>query len=79
MLTDALEPEPVRKALNTLQSHMRRILQRWESTHANARMEGLNSLFQAARARARGCRNDETFIHMIYMIAAPMKCIFKST
>jgi len=79
MLTDASELEPVRKALNTLQTHMGRILQRWQSTYTNARMEGLNSLFQAARARARGYRNDETFILMIYMIAAPMKFIFKST
>jgi hypothetical protein len=27
--------------------------QRWHSNHSNARLEGLNGLFQAARARAR--------------------------
>lgn len=35
-------------------------------------MEGLNGLFQAARARARGYRNESTSIIMIYLIAATM-------
>jgi len=78
-LNDAPELEPVRKALESLERHRQRILQRWTSTYTNARMEGLNSLFQAARARARGYRNNDTFVTMIYMIAAPMRFIFKST
>ncbi len=45
------------------------MLQRWTSTHSNARIEGLNSLFQAARAR----RNTATFITMIHLIAAPIQ------
>lgn len=79
ILTDAPELEAIRNALKTLENHRRRILQRWSSTYTNARMEGLNSLFQAARARARGYRNDQTFITMIYMIAAPIRFFFKST
>jgi len=79
LLTDAPELDPIRKALESLERHRQRILQRWTSTYSNARMEGLNSLFQAARARARGYRNHDTFITMIYMIAAPMRFIFKST
>jgi len=79
LLTDAPELEPVRRALESLERHQQRILQRWTSNHTNARMEGLNSLFQAARARARGYRDNDTFITMIYMIAAPMRFIFKST
>ena len=71
--------EPVAKALETFERHLKRILQRWTSTHTNARIEGLNGLFQAARARARGYRNTETFITMIYLIAAPLGDIFKST
>ncbi len=70
--------EPVRKALRTLEKHAERILQRWSSTYTNARMEGLNSLFQAARARARGYRNTGSFITMIYMIASPAADILKS-
>jgi len=71
--------EPVRKALETFERHLGRILQRWTSTHANARLEGLNGLFQAARARARGYRNTATFITMIYLIAAPIGNLFDST
>ena len=69
----------VRKALETVKKHQKRILERWTSTHSNARMEAMNGLFQAARARARGYRNTATFITMIYLIAAPLGDIFKST
>ena len=70
---------PVRTALRTFHGNLERILQRWKSTHSNARLEGLNGLFQAARARARGYRNTQTFIAMIYLIAAPLSDLFKST
>ena len=63
--------EPVRKALQTLRTHAERVVRRWTSTYTNARLEGLNGLFQAARARARGYRNTETFMTMIYLIASP--------
>ena len=55
--------DPVRKAIATVQVHSARILERWTSTHSNARLEGLNGLFQAARARARGYRNVATFAY----------------
>jgi len=71
--------EPVRKALETLEKHAERVVRRWTSTYTNAHMEGLNSLFQAARARARGYRNNRTFMTMIYMIASPAGSILKST
>ena len=53
-------------------------LQRWTSSHSNARLEGLNGLFQAARARARGYRNITTFTTIIYLIAAPLGNLFES-
>lgn len=71
--------DPVRKAIATVEAHSARILERWTSTHSNARLEGLNGLFQAARARARGYRNVTTFATMIYLIAAPLGDIAKST
>ncbi len=71
--------EPVRKALATLRTHVDRVVQRWTSTYTNARLEGLNGIFQAARARARGYRNTETFMTMIYLIASPAGSILKST
>ncbi len=81
--TDLLDPSPilnpVRKALATVKTHSDRILQRWTSSHSNARLEGLNGLFQAARARARGYRNVNTFATIIYLIAAPLGDLLEST
>lgn len=56
-----------------------RWVRRWTSTYTNARLEGLNGLFQAARARTRDYRKTQTFITMIYLIASPAGRIFKST
>lgn len=67
--------KPLQKALGTFEKHLERILYRWRSWHTNARLEGLNGLFQAARARARGYRNTANFITMIYLIAAPLGSI----
>jgi transposase len=68
---------PVLKALTTLEEHIPLILERWASNHSNARLEGLNGIFQAARARARGYRNVATFITIVYLLAAPMDELFK--
>ena len=65
--------KPIGKALKTFKEHLPRILRRWESLLSNARLEGLNGLFQAARSRARGYRNVMTFITVIYLIGAPIK------
>ncbi len=40
-------------------------------------MEGFNSVFQAAKSRARGYRNRDYFIDMIYLIGA--KLDFRAT
>ena len=63
---------PVKKALNTLERHAERVIRRWTSRLTNARLEGMNSLFQAARSRARGYRNERYFITMIYLIGSPV-------
>ncbi|CAO0823365.1 hypothetical protein DFAR_3690005 [Desulfarculales bacterium] len=39
------------------------ILNRWTFNHSDTRLEGLNGIFQAARARTRGYRNVSTFRH----------------
>ena len=69
---------PVLKAFMTLEEHAHLILSRWTSNHSNARLEGLNGIFQAARARARGYRNVFTFMAMIYLIAALLGELIKS-
>ena len=79
LVGDTPRLEPVRKALATLKTHARRVVQRWTSTYTNARLEGFNGLFQAARARARGYRNTDTFITMIYLIGSPAGSILKPT
>ena len=71
--------KPVFKALETLKRHKDRILNRWGNDYTNARLEGLNGIFQAARVRARGYRNVKTFIIMIYLLAAPIEEVLKST
>jgi transposase len=77
-LTPTPSSDPVRRAIATVETHSNRILQRWTSSHSNARLEGLNRLFQAARARARGYRNVDTFVAIIYLIAAPLGDLFQS-
>lgn len=71
--------DPVRKALATVANHAERIIQRWTSTYSNARLEGLNGIFKAARARARGYRKTKTFITIIYLLGAPLPEILVST
>ncbi len=73
---DVLGDNPIQSAmydaLETLKRHSERIIRRITSDLTNARLEGMNSLFQAARARARGYRNTENFINMIYLIGSPI-------
>jgi len=71
--------KPVRKALKSVKKHRDAILARWVSGHNNARIEALNGIFQAAKCRARGYRNDNTFISIIYLLAAPIQNLIKST
>ncbi|CAO0824340.1 transposase [Desulfarculales bacterium] len=59
---------PVLKALMTIEEHAHLFLNRWISNHSNARLEGLNSVFQTTRARARDYRNVFTFMTMIYFM-----------
>jgi transposase len=70
--------EPVRRALRTFTSHRKRILQRWTSAHSSARLEAMNGIFKAARARARGYRNTATFMTIIYLLSAPLPDILNS-
>lgn len=70
---------PVRRSLRTVEKYRAEILNRWVSGHSNGRTEALNGIFQAAKARARGYRKDATFISMIYLLAAPIKVLVKST
>ncbi|MGM0914484.1 MAG: transposase [Pseudomonadota bacterium] len=64
--------EPMSKTLTTLERHAEQLVRRWMSGLINARLEGMNGLFQAARSRSRGYRNEANFIAMIYLIVSPV-------
>lgn len=64
--------EPVVQAARSVKRHWRGIL-RWFTSHiSNGVLEGINSLVQAARARARGYRSTRNFITMVYLIAGKL-------
>ena len=64
--------EPLRRAAQTIRDHTEGILGYFRKHLTNGFLEGLNGLFQAARARARGYRNIETYKTMIYLIAGKL-------
>ena len=53
----------------TIKRHWQGILNSFDSKLTNGRVEGINSLIQAAKARARGYRTTKSLILMSYMIA----------
>jgi transposase len=60
--------EPLQKFARMLEDHWLGVV-RWHHSHiSNGLLEGLNSLIQAAKRRARGYRTNRNFITMIYLI-----------
>jgi transposase len=64
--------QPMIKAAKTIKGHWNGILQWFESKMTNGLLEGLNSLIQAAKARARGYRSTRNLITMVYIIAGKL-------
>lgn len=64
--------EPMIKAAKTIRKHQDGILNWFKSRINNGILEGINSLIQAARAKARGYRTNRNLIIMIYMIAGKL-------
>lgn len=64
--------KPLVKLANTLRSHSKGILNWWRSQISNGLIEGMNSLIQAAIAKARGYRNPKNLITMAYLIAGKL-------
>jgi len=60
--------QPIIDAAYTIKRHWNGVLQWFKSQITNAILEGLNSLIQAAKARARGYRTKRNLIAMIYLI-----------
>jgi len=64
---------PFRTAVNTIKSHWSGIVNYIESKINNGILEGLNSKIQLAKKRARGYRNMDNFISMIYFTCGKLK------
>ncbi|MNE97392.1 hypothetical protein D3C80_1957320 [compost metagenome] len=61
--------EPMMKLAKTIKQHEEGILRWFHSKMTNGFLEGLNGLVQAAKRKARGYRNVENLIAMVYMTA----------
>lgn len=64
---------PFMKAAKTLKAHWSGIVSYSETNLNNGILEGINSKIQLAKKRARGYRNINNFINMIYFIAGKLK------
>lgn len=71
-LAQASKIGPLKKLAATLLSHQRGILNWWTSQISNGLIEGINSLIQAAIAKARGYRNPQNLITIAYLIAGKL-------
>ena len=71
-LAYASKIKPLIRLADTLQSHRKGILNWWRSQISNGLIEGMNSLIQAAIAKARGYRNPANLITIAYLIAGKL-------
>lgn len=62
-----------KKFANTLRAHWTGIVNHIEAKISNGILEGINNKIQLAKRRARGYRNIENLINMIYFIAGKLK------
>jgi transposase len=64
--------EPIIDAAHTVKRHWEGILRWFDSKIANGLIEGINSLVQAAKAKARGYRSIRNLKAMIYLVAGKL-------
>jgi transposase len=64
--------EPIKEAAYTIKRHWNGVLRWFQSGVNNGILEGINSLIQAAKARARGYRTTQNLITMIYLIGGKL-------
>lgn len=72
----ALNLEPINQFINTVKNNWKGIISSMTSSVTNAFAEGLNSIVQLARSRARGFKNINRFINMIYFLGNDFKFNF---
>jgi transposase len=64
--------EPMKDVSRTIRHHRDGILAWFDSRIANGLIEGINSVVQAAKAKARGYRNKKALTAMTYLIAGKL-------
>lgn len=64
--------QPMIKAARTIKQHWDGILRWFDTRIANGLMEGINSLVQAAKAKARGYRSSRNLKAIIYLVAGKL-------
>lgn len=69
----------MKKFAGTLKNHWDQILNYFDNRYTNAVLEGMNSVVQNIKTRARGFRNTEYFATMIYLVCGglPMEDVMK--
>lgn len=70
---DATKISAFMKFANTVRAHWSGIVHFVESRISNGILEGINSKVQLAKRRARGCRNINNFINMIFFLCGKLK------
>jgi len=65
--------QPFMSFAKTVQSHLSGIINFVETGITNAILESINSKIQMAKRRARGYRNTDNFINMIYFLCGKLK------
>jgi len=65
--------KPIIKAAKTIKSHWDGILSFFDNRITNGIAEGYNSIIQNIKRRARGYRNIDNFITMIYLVLGKLK------
>ena len=73
MMRSFKKPAKHRQHDNTLRDYSEEILNYFRSRLTNAICEGINSMIQAAKRKARGYHTFEGFSSMIYLIAAKLQ------
>jgi len=64
--------EPIIEAARAVKRHWDGVLRWFDSNIANGLIEGINSLVQAAKAKARGYRSKRNLIAMVYLLAGKL-------
>lgn len=68
---------PMIEVAKMLQKHYDGVIQWFRSKLNNGLLEGVNSLFQAAKRKARGYRSEKNIIAMVYVLAGKLNFALK--